>query len=427
MELTRNLERYIRDIVPTLSDADAFYQDKRRPETLKQLQHMGVDAFFSEYQQHPQWISLGEALLGEPVEIQEALWFNKPPGTEHPTPPHQDNYYFKLKPPNLLTGWLAVDPIDEENGCLRYVPGSHQRGLRPHALTEVLGFSQGITDYSAEDRSRETVIHLQPDDLVAHHGETIHRAEPNQSATRHRRAFALVMREPEESYSHTELAPLPIEVLLEKATQAGSTELANAVVDNRPSSTGGAFLVLLGGGMTPGVEPGRLLRFDPSTDQLQILAEDEYMLGTVYTEEVSPERMSWMAHCLAAHLFLLDQGVPPEWLDNVANTCGRDSEQAFRAFETLVVSFMSDNVSDRLKQKLEEDTRRLYNKFLEIPVPHLVYSVNVEHKRMELAGRNSRKVTKIGRNAPCPCGSGRKYKKCCLSAHVHLELAAFDV
>ena len=22
---------------------------------------------------------------------------------------------------------------------------------------------------------------------------------------------------------------------------------------------------------------------------------------------------------------------------------------------------------------------------------------------------------KIGRNAPCPCGSGKKYKKCCLN------------
>ncbi len=23
------------------------------------------------------------------------------------------------------------------------------------------------------------------------------------------------------------------------------------------------------------------------------------------------------------------------------------------------------------------------------------------------------RVEKIGRNAPCPCGSGKKYKKCC--------------
>jgi phytanoyl-CoA hydroxylase len=29
---------------------------------------------------------------------------------------------------------------------------------------------------------------------VCHHGETIHRADPNRSATRHRRAFAMVFR-----------------------------------------------------------------------------------------------------------------------------------------------------------------------------------------------------------------------------------------
>lgn len=27
------------------------------------------------------------------------------------------------------------------------------------------------------------------------------------------------------------------------------------------------------------------------------------------------------------------------------------------------------------------------------------------------------KTTSVGRNAPCPCGSGKKYKKCCSSAH----------
>jgi tetratricopeptide (TPR) repeat protein len=26
-------------------------------------------------------------------------------------------------------------------------------------------------------------------------------------------------------------------------------------------------------------------------------------------------------------------------------------------------------------------------------------------------------MSKIGRNDPCPCGSGRKYKRCCLPAH----------
>jgi len=26
------------------------------------------------------------------------------------------------------------------------------------------------------------------------------------------------------------------------------------------------------------------------------------------------------------------------------------------------------------------------------------------------------RLLSVGRNAPCPCGSGRKYKKCCLTA-----------
>ncbi|WP_257791156.1 SEC-C metal-binding domain-containing protein [Salicibibacter kimchii] len=25
----------------------------------------------------------------------------------------------------------------------------------------------------------------------------------------------------------------------------------------------------------------------------------------------------------------------------------------------------------------------------------------------------AKKVEKVGRNEPCPCGSGKKYKKCC--------------
>jgi len=191
-ELTSNLDRYIREVVPTLPDSEAFYQDRSRPETLKQMQHMGCDSYFANYQKHPRWIALAESLLDESVETRQPAWFNKPPRTDHPTPPHQDNFYFNLRPPNVLIAWLALDLINEENGCLRYVVGSHRRGRRPHAPTEVLGFSQGITDYGLEDESRETVVCLQPGDLAVHHSETIHRADPNTSDTRDRRAFAMV-------------------------------------------------------------------------------------------------------------------------------------------------------------------------------------------------------------------------------------------
>jgi phytanoyl-CoA hydroxylase len=193
-ELNANLDRYIREVVPGLPDSQAFYLDRSRPQTLKQLQHMGVDPFFRAYPNHPTWVALARALVSEEAHAGDPEWFNKPTASGSPTPPHQDNYYFNLKPPNVVTIWLALDPVDEENGCLRYVAGSHRRGLRPHGRSNILGFSQGITDYGPDDRAHEVQIHLQPGDAVAHHGETIHRAEPNGSATRPRRAFALVFK-----------------------------------------------------------------------------------------------------------------------------------------------------------------------------------------------------------------------------------------
>ncbi|MBS0206866.1 MAG: phytanoyl-CoA dioxygenase family protein [Planctomycetes bacterium] len=191
-QLQSNLDRYIRDVVPQLPDGDAFYEDRTRPETLKQLNRIQQDSYFQEYLRHPRWAIVAESLLGEAAWVHGAEWFNKPPATQHATPPHQDNYYFCLTPPQVLTMWLALDPVDEENGCLRYLKGSHRRGLRPHNRTKTLGFSQGIADYGDEDRASEIPIPAAPGDVLIHHGNTIHRADANRSTSRHRRSFGMV-------------------------------------------------------------------------------------------------------------------------------------------------------------------------------------------------------------------------------------------
>ena len=36
-------------------------------------------------------------------------------------------------------------------------------------------------------------------------------------------------------------------------------------------------------------------------------------------------------------------------------------------------------------------------------------------------------MTKVGRNQPCPCGSGKKYKQCCLAADDAARLAAIPL
>jgi len=38
----------------------------------------------------------------------------------------------------------------------------------------------------------------------------------------------------------------------------------------------------------------------------------------------------------------------------------------------------------------------------------------LQHQAIKKIAHKQLKSTKISRNAPCPCNSGKKYKKCCL-------------
>lgn len=89
--------------------------------------------------------------------------------------------------------WLAMDDVDEENGCVRYVRGSHRLGMRSHGRSGTLGFSQYITDYPCpNDLRHEVAFPAKPGDLLVHHAITIHRADGNRSATRSRRALGFI-------------------------------------------------------------------------------------------------------------------------------------------------------------------------------------------------------------------------------------------
>ena len=189
----QNVERYIAEVVPGLSAKEVFYEEQGKPETLKQLQSMHL---------HDQWFGdffrgrvreLAGQLLGSEVIAKNMQFFNKPPGSGRPTPPHQDGFYFKLNPPLALTMWLALDHADAVNGCVRYVKGSHLKGMRSHVLTDTLGFSQGISDFgSKDDQANEVALAAAPGDLLVHDSMTIHRADGNSSTVRHRRALGFI-------------------------------------------------------------------------------------------------------------------------------------------------------------------------------------------------------------------------------------------
>lgn len=193
-ELQANVERYIHDVVPTMPPEHVFYEDKNDPATLKQLQNMGdYDPWFGELVSSGKVRQIAELLLDGPVVAKNLQYFCKPPQTGLATPAHQDGFYFMLDPCQAITMWLALDEVDEENGCVHYVRGSHLDGMREHARTTTLGFSQGIVGYpTQDDLDRETPLPASPGDLLIHHAMTIHRAGPNESTSRTRRALGFV-------------------------------------------------------------------------------------------------------------------------------------------------------------------------------------------------------------------------------------------
>lgn len=193
-ELNEQIARYVRDVVPTLPPEHVFYEDPSRPETLKQLQRMqDRDAWFGELMHEGELPRIAATLLDGPVVAKNMQYFNKPPGVGQATPPHQDGYYFMIEPCEAVTMWLALEDVDKETGCVRYVRGSHRLGTRLHGRTKTLGFSQAILDYPCpNDLDHEIAFPASAGDLLVHHALTIHRADANTSATRTRRALGLI-------------------------------------------------------------------------------------------------------------------------------------------------------------------------------------------------------------------------------------------
>lgn len=194
-EINRELDRYIAECVPKMPDNEVYYEDKSDASTLKQLQNMSrYDGYFRELIETDVIRDMAEAALGEEVDVVNLQLFSKPAGTGQATPPHQDGYFFHLTPSKAVTGWLALEAVDDENGCIHYVRGSHKsKGFRPHARSTVLGFSQGMTDFGTpEDKANSVAFPGGPGLFLLHDSKIVHWAGANRSKTRRRRALGFI-------------------------------------------------------------------------------------------------------------------------------------------------------------------------------------------------------------------------------------------
>lgn len=121
----------------------------------------------------------------------------KMPGDSKPTPWHQDLPYWPVQPvegpvwSGPLSIWIALDDVDENNGCMMFVPTSHTIGK----LTGIdLVHPQDIFEYAKETdaaKKQPVIVRMKAGSCTFHNGLTFHYAHAN-TTSRPRRVLAII-------------------------------------------------------------------------------------------------------------------------------------------------------------------------------------------------------------------------------------------
>ena len=81
---------------------------------------------------NPAFTLAASQLLGGAVRFWHDQLFCKPARHGGVVAWHQDySYWTRTRPMNHITCWIGLDDSTRDNGCLQYIPGSHQWDLLP--------------------------------------------------------------------------------------------------------------------------------------------------------------------------------------------------------------------------------------------------------------------------------------------------------
>jgi len=137
----------------------------------------------------PRLALIARALIGS-SEVR--LWHDqaliKLPGSGE-SPWHQDLPFWPVGSTELTSCWIALDHVDENNGCLEFIPGSHRYGAVPI-------YQQPVAKSVLQSRSASVLcapvpVRLQAGSCTFHHGLVLHHAPANKTE-RPRRALKII-------------------------------------------------------------------------------------------------------------------------------------------------------------------------------------------------------------------------------------------
>jgi phytanoyl-CoA hydroxylase len=152
--------------------------------------HM-TDPVFRYYAMHERIADILNDLIGPDIKCVQSMYIDKPGNIGVGQPYHQDSYYLKTVPDTVIGVWIACDDVDEANGCLHIIPGSHREAILPHETPVNPKQRKYFLEVHAARGRKEIACRLPKGGAVFFPGTMLHRSGDNHTSDRQRRAYVL--------------------------------------------------------------------------------------------------------------------------------------------------------------------------------------------------------------------------------------------
>jgi hypothetical protein len=171
---------------------DVAPEDLANPHMLPPTEAPDMNPFM-QAARHAPVLDMLEQLIGPDIVLWITRVLCKPPAKGREVPWHQDGEYWPMRPLATCSVWIALDPVSTENGCMRFIPGSHsQQELYRHHVSNRDNLVLNLElDQDQFDEAQAVNVELEPGQMSLHDVRLIHGSLANTSG---RRRAALIMR-----------------------------------------------------------------------------------------------------------------------------------------------------------------------------------------------------------------------------------------
>ena len=140
------------------------------------LQHPSYDRAM----RHSKIVQIADQLIGPGIRSRGTKLNMKSAGFGSPVEWHQDWAFYPHTNDDVLAVGIAIDELNEENGGLLVVPGSHTGPIHDHHEN---GYFVGAVTDTEIDIADSVLIDVPAGGITIHHVRTLHGSAPNRSGS----------------------------------------------------------------------------------------------------------------------------------------------------------------------------------------------------------------------------------------------------